>query len=360
MADNKRILIATGGTGGHIYPAMVTADELCRRGWDVSFAGNFASSGGILAARGFKYFNIFSRGFVSKNLWQKFLASIYLVKAFFSCAGIILRIKPAVILGFGGYSSFPCVIAGKLWNIPSMIHEQNVCPGEANKALARVVKKVAISFRDSAKDFPTGKTVLTGCPMRSMRSGHSRGQILKQFGLQENRKTVLVFGGSQGSRAINDCAVSCFEKSCILMPYQVIHLSGKSGFSELAQRYERLSFPSFVAAYLDHIEDAYAVSDCVIGRSGAGTVTELGLLGIPSILIPYPYAKSHQEANAQVLVRQMAAEIIHEKDLNPSLLGDKIFIALTNAASRKALRLKLAEEIVSNAVSRLADEVECL
>jgi UDP-N-acetylglucosamine--N-acetylmuramyl-(pentapeptide) pyrophosphoryl-undecaprenol N-acetylglucosamine transferase len=357
---NKKILIATGGTGGHIYPAIVTAEELRRRGWEVCFIGTFGPAADKLRAKGFKHFNITAKGFVSKSLWQKFLAGVCLVRAFFSCAGFMVRFQPEAVLGFGGYSSFSAVLVGRMLGVKAMIHEQNVCPGQANKALGRIVRKVAISFKDSAAAFPDGKTVWTGYPMRPMAVARLREQVLRELGLEEDRRTILVFGGSQGSRAINNSVLACLEQVDGSAPWQVIHLAGRAGVDELISRYARLSFPVYVKEYMDNIEDAYAVADIVIARSGAGTVTELGLLGIPAILVPYPYAQSHQEANARVLARDPSAVIIQEKDLNPSVLGDKIFSVLAQPFTREDIRSKLADNFASDAAVRLVDEVERL
>ncbi len=360
MDKNKSLIIATGGTGGHIYPAIVTAEELRRRGWNVRFIGAFGPAGDKLAFRGFEYKDIVVKGFVSKDLKAMFSALICLLKACISCAKDISRARADVILGFGGYSSFPAVIAGKLMGVKTMIHEQNVCPGEANKVLGGIVKKVAISFKDTQSFFAGRDVVWTGYPMRSLDPGRSRKEVLRVFGLQQGRKTILVFGGSQGSRAINHAVLDCLEMVSRDMPWQVFHLAGKGGAEELRPRYAKLPFPFYLQDYMENMSDAYAVADLVIARSGAGTVTELGLLGVPAILIPYPYANGHQEANAQVLARRSAAVIIREKDLNPAMLGDKIFSGLETGSSAEVLRQGLSKDIVSDAVIRLADEVELL
>ncbi|MBF0387773.1 MAG: undecaprenyldiphospho-muramoylpentapeptide beta-N-acetylglucosaminyltransferase [Candidatus Omnitrophica bacterium] len=360
MHNKKNILIATGGTGGHIYPAIVTAEELRRRGWTVKFIGRFGSAVDKLSARNFAYRNITAQGFVSRGPWQVFLALICLIKSCFVCLGEVWRSDVAVVLGFGGYSSFPAVFIGWALGRKTMIHEQNVCPGLANRILGRFVRKVAVSFNDSQSSFARSKVVCTGYPMRPLGAGRPRAQVLKAFGLEAGRKTVLIFGGSQGSQAINQAVLSCLEALGKDAPLQVIHLAGQGRAEGLRPRYEALPFPFYLRDYSEGMSDAYAAADLVICRSGAGTVTELGLLGLPAILIPYPFANSHQEANARVLVRHNAAVIIREKDLNPALLGDKIFSVLQAPRSREVVLQALSKDIAFDAVVRLADEVERL
>ncbi len=367
----KNIFIATGGTGGHIYPAIVTAEELRRRGWQVRFVGSFGLAGEKIASRGFALTEIAARGIVSKSLWQKLLAFLCQVKAFGGCLAAVRRYHPAVVLGFGGYSSFPTVLAGWVSGCKVMIHEQNAVPGLANRVLALMVPRIAVSFRESRSFFPSRKVVWTGYPLRPLLAGRPRREVLKSLGLEEGRKTILVFGGSQGSRAINQALLDCLETVARDTPWQVIHLAGKGRVEELTPRYARLTFPVFLQESVDDMADVYAAADLVIARSGAGTVTELGLLGIAAILIPYPFANSHQQANAQVLARNAAAVIIREKDLNPALLGDKIFSGLEGfgpgarqdscgVVSRETFRLTLSGDIAADAVARLAGEVERL
>ncbi len=357
---NKKILIATGGTGGHIYPALVTAEELRRRGWSVYFVGALGPAVKKITESGFDCVNIKVKGFVSKGPLQILLAAGYLLYSIGICFGVILRFRPTVVLGFGGYSSFPAVFASACLGGKTIIHEQNVCPGLANKILSRLARKVALSVKAGKCAFGSARTVWTGCPMREMSVARPRARILKEFGLEEGRKTILVFGGSQGSRGINNAVAACFEQIDQKTPWQVIHIAGKGAAEELKGRYGRAGFPAYVKEYMENIQDAYALANMVIARSGAGTVTELGLQGIASILVPYPYANSHQEANARVLEDYSAGVIIQEKDLNPSLLEDKIFLVLEQALPRAMLRLKMTEDFVSNAAQRLCDEVESL
>ncbi len=358
MSKVRRILIATGGTGGHIYPAMVTAQELRRRGWEVMFVGAFGPAAAKLTAEGFLVRELQVKGFVSRTPLQICQAGWLMIKAFFQCLAVIRQFRPEVVLGFGGYSSVAAVIGAAVLRVRAMIHEQNACPGEANRLLARVVRRIAVSFRDSTRFFPEGKVVLTGCPVRLMSTPRSRAEILRSFSLNEGLKTILVFGGSQGSRAINRAFTAFLGTVSSGAGIQVIHLAGKGAAEALQPVYGRFPSPFFLRDQIDTMADAYAVADVVVGRSGAGTVTELGLQGIPGVLIPYPHAKSHQTANAEVLERRGVAVIIQEKDLNPAALGAKIFLALSSSVTREERIRRLNGDMFSDAVRRLSDEVE--
>jgi UDP-N-acetylglucosamine--N-acetylmuramyl-(pentapeptide) pyrophosphoryl-undecaprenol N-acetylglucosamine transferase len=355
-----KILIATGGTGGHIYPALVTAKELQRRGVEVVFIGAFGASQEKVRDAGFECIPIAASGFVSRGLVQKITALGSMAAALCRCIGIVRRVRPDAVLGFGGYSSFPAVAAGILCGIPSMLHEQNAFPGEANKILGKFVRCVAVGFKDALYCFPSKKVVWTGNPLRPFDVSIPRAGAHAQLGLDPSLCTVLVFGGSQGSRAINGQVVDVFADVPQGVGLQVIHITGKNDFSQVKDRYRALGVKALVREYMDHIVLAYAAADLVVGRSGAGTVTELGLLGVPAVLIPYPGARDHQKYNARVLERLGTASIIEEKSLRQGILRDKIFAQLRrdlDGSLRARNREKLQDDFVNDGAERLCDEL---
>jgi UDP-N-acetylglucosamine--N-acetylmuramyl-(pentapeptide) pyrophosphoryl-undecaprenol N-acetylglucosamine transferase len=355
-----KILMATGGTGGHIYPALVTAQALHRRGVEVVFVGAFGASEEKVRDAGFECISISASGFVSKGVVQKAAAVGAMVSALCRCVGIVGRVRPDAVLGFGGYSSFPAVAASILCRVPAMLHEQNAFPGEANKLLGRFVRRVAVGFKDAVVCFPSNKVVWTGNPLRSFDVAIPRAEAHAQLGLDPSLCTVLVFGGSQGSRAINGQVVDVFADVPAGVDLQVIHITGKNDFSKVKDRYQALGVKALVREYMDHIALAYAAADLVVARSGAGTVTELGLLGVPAVLIPYPGARDHQKYNARVLERLGAASIIEEKSLRQGILRDKIFVQLRrdpDGVLRAANRSKLKDDFVIDGADRLCDEL---
>jgi UDP-N-acetylglucosamine--N-acetylmuramyl-(pentapeptide) pyrophosphoryl-undecaprenol N-acetylglucosamine transferase len=355
-----KILIATGGTGGHIYPALVTAQELRRRGVEAVFIGTFGAAQEKIKDAGFEHVSISAQGFVSRGVFQKAAAVGAMAPAIIRCMGAVRRLRPDVILGFGGYSSFPTALAGILCGTPTMLHEQNAFPGQANKLLGKFVRRIAVGFKDAMTCFPSNKTVWTGNPLRPFDRSITREAAHTELGLDPLKSTILVFGGSQGSRAINGCVVDVFSDIPQGIDLQVIHITGKNDFSKVKDRYAVLGVKAFVREYMDRMALAYAAADLVVGRSGAGTVTELGLLGVPAVLIPYPGAMDHQKYNARVLERLGTASIIEEKCLRQDILRDKIFSQLKRDPSG-SMRIKHRENLkgdfVHDGAERLCDEV---
>jgi UDP-N-acetylglucosamine--N-acetylmuramyl-(pentapeptide) pyrophosphoryl-undecaprenol N-acetylglucosamine transferase len=355
-----KILIATGGTGGHVYPAVVTAQELRRRGCQVVFIGTFGAAEEKIKDAGFDRVAIVSEGFVSRGILQKIAAVGAMVMAFGRCVQCMRSLRPDIVLGFGGYSSFPTVLAAFCCGVPAIVHEQNALPGQANKLLGMLVRRAAVGFKDAAGFFPKGKAVWTGNPLRPFDMLMSREQAHVELGLDVLKCTVLIFGGSQGSRAINAHVVEVFSDIPQGVDVQVIHITGKKDFEQVKDRYRMLGVSALVREYMERIAVAYAAADLVIGRSGAGTVTELGLLGVAAVLIPYPGARDHQKYNARVLERLGTASIIEEKCLRQDILRDKIFSQLRRDPSgilRAKNRDILKNDFIVDGAERLCDEV---
>lgn len=355
-----KVWIATGGTGGHIYPGLVTGQELRRRGCQVMFIGSFGSAQQKIIDAGFPCVSIAVKGFVAKKAWEKAAALWAAGRAFVACLGLIRRERPSVVLGFGGYSSFPVVMASVCSRVPVVLHEQNAVPGQANKALAFFARRVAVGFRDALRFFPKGKAVWTGNPLRLFDALPAREKAREGLGLDPCTPTVLVFGGSQGSRALNACVLGAFAAVPAGMKVQVIHMTGKDDPAPVKAGYQQLGLRAQVDGYTENMALAYGAADLVVGRAGAGTVTELGLLGIPAVLIPYPGAHDHQKHNARVLERLGMASIIEEKLLRQDILRDKIFAALRREISplQRARDLeRLKGEFIPDGAQRLCDEL---
>ena len=355
-----KVLIATGGTGGHVHPALATARELTRRGCAVVLAGAFGAAEQKVRDEGFACVPIAPRGFVSKGFLRKAEAVGAMAVALVRCIGIVRRVKPDVVLGFGGYSSFPVAAAGVLTGVRTMVHEQNAMPGQANRLLGRFVQRVALGFRDAAAFFPDGKTVWTGNPLRPFDAAVPRAQACTRFGLDPERCTVFVFGGSQGAHAINTNIPGVLADAPPGLAVQVIHITGKNALAAVTERYRALGVKAFVRDHTDEMPLAYAAADLVVGRAGAGTVTELGFLGVPAVLVPYPGAGDHQKYNARVLERLGTASIIEEKSLRQDILRDKIFSHLRrdpDGSARARNREKLKDDFVGDGAGRLCDEV---
>ena len=346
------ILIATGGTGGHIFPAIETAKALRVRGHQVSFAGVLGVNEDKIKALEFPVFSLSARGLNDRSFlgWLNF-GSI-MTQAIFRSFGVVRRCVPDKIIGFGGYGAFPVVMAGALMRCPVLIHEQNVVPGKSNTLLSKIVKKVAISFEGSRPYFDPAKVVWTGCPCH-YGAVPSKSESLLSFGLEENKKTIVLLGGSQGSQRLNEIFYELMKDLC-RCGFQGIHMTGKKEHLLYEARYKEEGLSVKTYAFINNIGQAYAVADIIIARAGAATVSELGLLGLAAVLVPYPFAGNHQKYNADVLADKGAALIVEQNDLTKSSLKEAVTRILSSDFSREEILKKTRGLFQTDAALQLA------
>jgi len=314
-ATGFRLIIAGGGTGGHLFPGIAVASALTARLTDASIlfvAGRRPMEKDILCKAGFDAVSIDVEGIKGRG-WKKGVPVLLrLPKSIFQSAGVIRRFSPSVVLGVGGYSSGPFCTAAKLMGVPTAIHEQNSYPGVTNRLLSHWVDRIFVSFEQSRTCFRKGEPILTGNPVRPE---------LQQARIGARSKTqpftILVMGGSQGARAIN----RVFVEALGLMEDKrkdmaVIHQTGQGDYERVMEDYRHRGLEAEIEPFIADMASAYSRADLVIGRAGASTIFELAAAGKPSILIPYPHATNrHQEINAGELVGVGGAEMILEKDL---------------------------------------------
>jgi UDP-N-acetylglucosamine--N-acetylmuramyl-(pentapeptide) pyrophosphoryl-undecaprenol N-acetylglucosamine transferase len=330
-----RVIIAAGGTGGHFYPGLVLGQELRRRGCKIGFiCRKNDSCKALLASSKFRFFEIAFHGFPRKPTLRLFSFIFLLVRSFFSARAVIKAFRPDVVVGMGGYISFPVVLAARVKGIPVVIHEQNCLPGLANRALSVFASKIAVSFEESEKYFPKAKTIFTGNPVRpELFTGHPE-ETYAGLGLSREKVTVFVFGGSQGAVKLNHTVLQTIPhlgeyKSRV----QFIHLTGriKNEKEKAEEGYKKLGVKAAVFEYLENIGQAYSAADVIISRAGATTVSELTVLHKPAILVPFPHATgNHQEYNALNLVRKGNAIMIREKDLSPAILAGGLILYIAS------------------------------
>jgi len=355
-----KILIATGGTGGHIFPALAVAARLKENGHEVVFAGAFKNTRAWLGEEGYAFYELQAKGLSSESL-KSFLDSCSsMIQSILRTFCLLRRIRPDGVLGFGGYGAFPVVLTAAVCRYPTLIHEQNAVPGRANRLLSPLVSGIAVSFERSRDFFPASKTKVTGCPCRATFLGLDREKALKDLELRQDKRTLLVLGGSQGSLRIN----SVFPQAASLLKevtdFQVIHVTGQKDNDEFVRQYGALGIPCRVVPYLDDIARAYTACDLAISRAGAVTVTELALFGVPAVLIPYPFAGGHQKQNALVLQERGAAKIIEEQDLTPEVLRDHVLSFFTKGLGSQKVKESVQDIVRPNAAADLAREVVCL
>ncbi len=305
----KKILIAVSSTGGHIYPGVALAEALKKKGWDVFFVGKKSE---IISREGYRFYSLSVVGY--PRVLSVF-SSVFFVKFFYSIIQsikILLKEKPDIVIGFGGYVSFPAIFSAWLMNIPSIIHEQNFIPGLANKLSAKFANKICVSFEASKKYFPSKKVVFTGNPVRQEILNISRPLPTSRFPI-----TVLIFGGSQGAHNININLISSLAHfSPLKEKLRFIHITGEKDFEVVKNVYKNNGFMAEVQKYLYNIETAYQKASLVVCRAGATTIAEIIALKMPAILIPYPYStEDHQKVNAKYLVDNGCAILIEEKEI---------------------------------------------
>lgn len=318
-----RIIIAGGGTGGHVFPAISIAQEISNNklGDEILFVGTKRGMENELVSKnGYEIMHISSRGFVGRGFFNTIIAFFYALKGLFESITIIKSFNPNVVLGVGGYVSGPLVLAAWMLRIPTAICEQNTVPGVTNRILGRLVSKIFASFDSSVLYFPSKKVLITGNPVRR--------DILESSNNSKDNKfvSILIFGGSQGASSLNNSVPEAFSKVDI-KNIKIVHQTGKKDFENVKSLYNASGVDAEVLVFIDNMAEAYSKSDLVIGRSGAGTIAEITSLGKPSILVPFPYAAhNHQFENAKVLQSADAAVLIEDKDLTP----EKLAPTLTN------------------------------
>jgi UDP-N-acetylglucosamine--N-acetylmuramyl-(pentapeptide) pyrophosphoryl-undecaprenol N-acetylglucosamine transferase len=323
------IIIAGGGTGGHLFPGIAVAKELQKRisGLKVFFVGTEEGiEARIIPREGFDIRFIRSEGLVGKGFYGMLRSAMKIPLSLKESRRIINEIKPALVMGVGGYSSGPLVLCASWMKIPTIIHEQNTVPGLANKILGRFVDDIAVTYHESMGFFAPHKTHLTGNPVRAEILQGNRERGYRTFSLNKELFTIFVFGGSSGARKINH-AVG--EALAYLTDFkdkiQFLHQTGEKDLQVMKETYHSHGFKGTVLPFTHEMPDAYAVSDLIISRAGATTLAELTACGKAVILVPYPFAAGHhQESNAKKLWDIGAAQVILDEDINGKTLSNLI------------------------------------
>jgi UDP-N-acetylglucosamine--N-acetylmuramyl-(pentapeptide) pyrophosphoryl-undecaprenol N-acetylglucosamine transferase len=358
-----KVLVAGGGTGGHIYPAVAVIESLkeISDSLEVVFVGTGRGlETGIVPSLGYRMYKIISRplarrrgpGFIVSGLF----AAVGILQSFF----LLLRERPDAVVGTGGYASGPCVLAASLAGKPTLFIEPNRIPGRTTMILSRFVDEVDLGFQECVRFFSKGTNLrVTGVPVRPKLMDLDRAQGLGHFGLEGGRKTVFVFGGSRGASSINKAVVDAVSELCGREDIQFIIQTGAADFEYTSALLSRSPVPCKVYPYIEDIGQAYAACDLVVSRAGAVTVAEITARGLPSILIPYPFATGrHQDSNARALAEKEAALMIDDSELDgrrlaetvDSILGDEGRLSAMAANSRAIGKPGASKEIAMRIV----------
>jgi len=337
-----KVLVVTGSSGGHIFPALSFIDELIEKDRTIDallvLPKKSVREETLPESCKVKHVSI-STIRLSLGLGN-LIALFNFLKGSFESLFLVLEYRPDVVVGFGSLNSIPLVLLGWLLRTRTLIHEQNVIPGRANRFLANFADKIALSFAQT-KDFlkvSPEKIVITGNPLRRRLKKINRQEALRFFGFNEDKFTILVAGGSQGSHRINMCFLEALSKLSGHAKFQVVHLCGAKDFDLLMEKYEDLDLKFKLFAFLKEMQYAYSAADLVISRAGATTTAELLFFELPAIIIPYPYAYAHQVNNAQVLEGLKVAKIIRDDELDANNLRDTLVDLINNQDKIRLMR----------------------
>lgn len=360
-----RVVIAAGGTAGHVFPALALARRLRAAGAEVAFAGTAEGPEARLApADGFGFTAIEARPFPRKVSAGALRAPVAAAEGVRACWPLVAEAD--VVVGMGGYVSVPPVLAAFAARRPVVLHEQNAVAGLANRLFARWARRVGLAFAEAAATLPRrARAVLTGNPVREeiVAVRGRRGELAEgaraALGLEAGRRTVVVFGGSQGARRIDEAAAGAARLLGDRGDLQLLVLTGEA-HRGVVQEAGGAGGRLLVRAlpFLERMELAYAAADLVVARAGASSVAEITVCGLPAILVPYPHATgNHQEANARAVERAGAAVVLRDVELTPRVLGARIAALLGDPGALARMGERAAAWGKPDAAARLAELV---
>lgn len=337
-----RVIIAGGGTGGHLFPGLAIAEEFKDRddSTEVIFVGTeYGIEARVVPREGYPIKFLRAEGLVGVSVVKKIKAIAKMGFSFVDSYKIIKAVRPDIVIGVGGYASGATMLTAYLMSIPTMILEQNSIPGLTNRILGRFVKTVCITYQESISFFPKARTFLTGNPVRKQILKGNIESAYRIFSLDEGLFTVFVFGGSLGAKSINMGIVNALNNLYDLKDkIQFLHQTGTGDYENIREAYRKRGFKGTITPFIYQMGEAYAVADIVISRAGATTLAELTALGKPAILIPYPYAAGyHQELNARKLFEMGAARMI----LNSELKGESLAQSIRELYMNEKMRAEM-------------------
>ncbi len=357
---NQRFIIAGGGTGGHIFPALAIAEAL--RVLEPSAVFHFVGAKGKMEMEkvpqaGFSITGLDIVGFDRSNLFKNLSLPYKLIKSFLQVRSLFRQFRPTAVIGVGGYSSYPVLRYAQSQRIPSFLHESNSYAGKSNQWLAKHATRVFTGMPNMEKFFPAERITFTGNPVRVTitLNAPDRASSIVSFGLDPAKRTLLVIGGSLGARSINQAILQGVDR-LVHQGMQVIWQTGKAGESlppipeSLAASVRRLSF-------IQEMEKAYAAADLVVTRAGAMSIAELQVVGKPAILVPYPFAaEDHQTANAQRLVNEEAAILVPDTEASASLI-DRVLDLNADPARCLRMQARMSQMGIRDADRRIAQSI---
>lgn len=350
------VAIACGGTGGHLFPGLAVAGELTRRGCDVALliSPKDVDQQAVKTATGVTIHTLPAIGLQGKN-YLPFLASFG--KSLFAAWKIFHRRRPAAVLAMGGFTSAPPVFAGKDLGAKTFLHESNTIPGKSNRFLSRFVDAAFVGFPETAARLKTKKIIVTGTPVRPQFQIGDVEKKLITLGLEPSLPTVLVVGGSQGARGLNDLVLSALpllgEEN-----WQWLHLTGAADFEKVRAAYATLGFKAVVKPFLAEMDLALGAATACVSRAGASSLAEIAAMRLPSVLVPLPTAaENHQFFNAAAFEKTGAAKLLDQKTSAPEKVAAAISELVENESVRSQIQAALAQWHAPNAAAEIAEHI---
>jgi len=358
----QRIMVAGGGTGGHLFPGLAVVEELRRRVPDleVKFVGTARGiEARILPGRGEALELLNVTPLKGQGVGARFRSFARIPTAMREASSLLREFEPDLVLGVGGYASGPVLLSASLSGRPTALLEQNAHVGMTNRILARFVDRAYISFEQTEEVFGNRKSRLTGNPVRHEFVEHARLAIADPEGFESRARTVLVLGGSQGARKLNEDVPRALARAGIAnRGIEVVHQTGEGMRDEVEATYRELGIRARVVTFIDEMARAYSSAALVVARAGATTLAELCAIGRPSILIPFPFAADdHQTKNAKALEDQEASICIRESELEVDSLGELIQGLLDDPARRQAMARAARNHGRPDAAAAIVDDM---
>lgn len=351
-----KIIVSAGGTGGHIYPALAIIEEFkrCEKEIDVLYIGTHnRMEKDIIPAHGIKYEPIKIYGF-SKTMIKRDIKNLYyIVSSYNRCVEIMKEFKPDIVIGVGGYVTFPVIMAAKRLGIKTCIHEQNSIPGKANKFLSASVDIIFTSFKDSNKYFKNNHIVYSGNPSGdNVKNLDSIDPTI--YGLNKDSKKVLITCGSLGSSGLNNKLIDYLNN---VDGYQVLFVSGKNNYDSMRKLINNKNV--FIVDYINNQAGILKNMDVIISRAGASTLSEIIMAGVPSLIIPSPnVSNNHQYYNALSLSNLGCIVMLEEKDINKEVIEENVLELLNNNMKRSQIKNKLKENKITNSSNIIYKEIK--
>lgn len=349
-----RVLIAGGGTGGHLFPGIAIAEvfRLREPAGEILFLGTGnPMEVSTLSKKGFDHASIVAEGLKGRGLWRQIRSLFKIPVGIWQALRIIWQFHPDIVIGLGAYASGPVALAARLTGKKLVVHEQNILPGLTNRILGRFADRVFISFPDTGGVFRPSGTVVTGNPLRRELLESKPGER------KTGPFTVLVLGGSQGAHAVNCAVVDALDHLESPTRMTFIHQTGTRDAAWVAQAYESRDIKATVEPFFVDMRGPYRSADLVVCRAGATTVSELMALGKPAIFIPFPFAaNNHQELNARYVADEGGAEVILEKDVNGAVLGGRVNHYASDPEALRAMAKRVLALARPDAAEVIVDE----